>query len=195
MYCNNDFKHLFNDFSVIDTGTSDHDLLLIKYNKAKSYSRNKLTRIKYIQSFTTLNVNTFKRKIEDMENLIDASNDINDSYSNIIKNIQHIIKESFPFRELLCKHPSGERCRWITTDFIRACKYRDRLMKTAKNSNLSKDWFEAKKAKRNIRQQSRKLKRDFFSKKMSDFSNNSKKGWKFLNNFLPKKRVISIGMS
>ena len=113
--------------------------------------------------------------------VFDDVNDAVDLWQNMFSNIidKHIPKKS--------KRIKANPTPWFNRDIKRHLSTRDYLHRKALKSNNSSDWVDFKAYRNKVTNIIRKAKEDYCKQTVSSCSGDSKKMWKALNEFVPKK--------
>ena len=173
---------LYEHSGVIQTSISDH-FMIYAIRKCKPIKGVHKT-IDY-RCYKHLNEESFLNDLynapwKDVE-VFDDVNDAVDLWQNMFSNIidKHIPKKS--------KRIKANPTPWLNRDIKRHLSTRDYLHRKALKSNNSSDWVDFKAYRNKVTNIIRKAKEDYCKQTVSSCSGDSKKMWKALNEFVPKK--------
>ena len=161
-----------NEISVPDSGLSDHLPVFIRRKYSKKQRDQTHSTIEY-RDFKNLNANELLHDLEctpwDIAFVFD---DLNDVLITMETMLNDVLDRHIPLKSKRVKKPNQPA--WMTKEILSSMKTRDKLLKTARISNLHADWQCYTHAKGKTTSLIKKAKRSFFPKKIDENKENPK---------------------
>ena len=178
--CNSLTSPFIHSFQSIESGISDHNILRFRYEKNKSVKPPpKIIRFKQLNTTSLLVMKQAFSKISasDVEVMLNKNSTINE-YMTKINDLIDSATTTKTYRISAIQHP------WITPEFVKLCRHRDKLFHLAKKTNSVGTLSIAKQLRNKCTYLSRNLKKQYIQYNLELYRNNPKKLWSVLRPFL-----------
>ena len=120
----------------------------------------------------------------DWDILVESSTDVNEALEKWSALLSLIIEKHTPMRTLKV---SDKLTPWLTTDFRKLARSRDKLKSSAVKNKSSILMNSYKHVQDKVNNLGKKLKRDYLTKKIALYKGNLKQSWKTINHLLNKR--------
>ena len=161
-----------NGFKTLTCGFSDHDMIIFGYKKPKL--KKTLPKIIYHTSFSDAILNQIHLELENINMVMISLNNDNDINGTLDKYMS-ILNDIFSKLPTKCIKISSTQHPWISSDFIKLTRKRDKMFILAKQSSCQHIMTIAKKLKNACTKLSRSLKGQYIRKQLLNNNHNPKK--------------------
>ena len=125
----------------------------------------------------------------DWDQIVESSRDVNEAVTNWSTLLSLIVEKHAPMKTMKV---SDRLTPWLTTEFKKLARTRDKFKAAAVKSKSTILLESYKQLRNNVNNLNKKLKKEYFSKKIAHNKGNFKETWKTINSLLNRSKTTKI---